>query len=164
MHISYIFFDLHPFLLTFFYPTIGPQFGFISVYSSSPQHFHLSPTPVSIHKITSTWAGSLGIRFRSHQSRLQPYTFVHTDYMTVLIATTSSCFFFSPLTHTNICLFVSGLPVHCPHSLLEDKDAKNTLPLWSWSLSTPHFQHWVPWRHSLFSNLFMAWRHPTSLP
>ena len=32
------------------------------------------------------------------------------------------------LTHTNIPLFISGLPAHCPHSLLEDRDAKNTLP------------------------------------
>ena len=61
-----------------------------------------------------------------------------TDYMIVLIATTSSWFF--PLTHTNIPLFISGLPTHCPHSLREGRDAK-ILPISDHEASALHISN-----------------------
>ena len=58
----------------------------------------------------------------------------------------------------------SGLPTNRQRSLLEDRDEKDTIPLWTWTLRAPQFKHRVPWRHFLFSNKFMARRHPISLP
>ena len=84
-----------PLWLTFFYtPPLGLIFGSISVYTSPPLHFHSSPTPVSIHEITSIWAGSLGIRF-------QP-TKLGYDRTNLLIYSLASDSFNSPSSTRNL--------------------------------------------------------------
>ena len=40
---------------------------------------------------------------------------------------------------TDIPIFVSGLLANCQHSLPESRDAKNTVPVWTWRIRTPKF-------------------------